>query len=160
MWKFLKNLLKRYPGFLKYGVLFIVIILYDRWYSNKIEKIIFESLIHYCFVLDDNKITSKFETVYEINEGAYFKLQCIVDGNPLSTITWIFTKNNSVLSQEQNKNESVFEKDFASCFDHGEYKVTAENRRGSMVSASTKLAVKCKCFMIYLYLHIVKELYA
>lgn len=94
-------------------------------------------------VFYDNKITSKFETVYEINEGAYFKLQCIVDGNPLSTITWIFTKNNSVLSQEQNKNESVFEKDFASCFDHGEYKVTAENRRGSMVSASTKLAVKC-----------------
>lgn len=109
-------------------------------------------MINYCYVLDDNTITSKFETVYEINEGDHFKLQCIVDGNPLSTISWIFTKNNSVLAQDLNKSESDFDIDFASCFDHGEYKVTAENRRGYKASASTKLAVKCKCFIIYFIL--------
>lgn len=93
---------------------------------------------------DNNIITSSFEQSNEINESESFQLICTVDGNPLSNITWIFAKNNSVLQKESNKNISLLHINHANCLDYGEYMVLAENGKGPVASLRTKITVKCK----------------
>lgn len=95
-------------------------------------------------VFYNNIITSTFVDLYEVNETQRLQLECIVDGNPLSNIQWIFVKNNSVLKTERNKSISSFDIYSAKCIDHGEYEVRAENGRDFTARSRTKIAVKCK----------------
>lgn len=101
----------------------------------------------YCSISDNNIIVSEFKEVYKINESQKFQLKCIVDGNPLSNITWIFAANGSVIKMENYTNMSILKIDSANCLDFGLYEVMAENRKESTVSLKTKLAVNCKFFL-------------
>lgn len=104
--------------------------------------------MYYCSFSDNNMIVSRFNEVYYINESQKFQLECIVDGNPLSNIDWVFATNGSVLKKDRNTNMSLLQIYFANCLDFGQYKVLAENRKGSTTSLTTTLAVNCKssCF--------------
>lgn len=100
----------------------------------------------YCSISDNNIIVSEFQEVYKINESQEFKLECIVDGNPLSNITWNFPTSSAVIKRDNKTNKSILEIDSVNCLDFGIYEVLAENRKGSTVSLKTTLAVNCKSF--------------
>lgn len=98
----------------------------------------------YCSISDNNIIVSEFKDVYKINESQEFQLKCVVDGNPLSNITWIFAANGSEITGETNTNMSILKIYSANCLDFGLYEVLAVNRIGSTASRKTTLAVNCK----------------
>lgn len=100
----------------------------------------------YYSISDNNIIVTTFQKVYKINESQEFKLECIVDGNPLSNITWNFPTNSAVIKRDNNTNKSILEIDSVNCLDFGQYEVFAENRKNSTVSQRTTLAVNCKSF--------------
>lgn len=102
--------------------------------KNKTVKLI----VHY-----ESKITTPLKKIYKINETEDFSLECTVDGNPLSNITWTFLKKNTVVNNTYNSNNCFFKIPSAKCSDHGEYQLVAENGIGRSVN-TTNIAVNCK----------------
>lgn len=98
-----------------------------------------------CFVLDESNITTPLKKTYIINETENFSLECTVDGNPLSNITWTFLKTNIVVNSTYDSNNCFLKIPSAKCSDHGEYKLVAKNGIGRSVK-TTNIAVNCKCF--------------
>lgn len=97
------------------------------------------------FFLDESKITTPLKEIYKINETEDFSLECTVDGNPLSNITWTFLKKNTVVNNTYNSNNCFLKIPSAKCSDHGEYQLVAENGIGGSVE-TTNIAVNCECF--------------
>ncbi|XP_048777421.2 hemicentin-1-like isoform X2 [Ostrea edulis] len=91
-----------------------------------------------------NVITSILSEEYVINEHGRLQIKCNVDGNPLSTITWLLVQNNTVVKRDSNVSNSSLDILSANCVDHGNYKVTAENGKGPAATRTTHVAVRCK----------------
>ncbi|XP_056009635.1 hemicentin-1-like isoform X2 [Ostrea edulis] len=95
-------------------------------------------------VFYNNVILSSLNKEYVINEYGRLQIKCDVDGNPLSTITWMFVQNNTAVKRDSNVNSSTLDISSANCLDHGSYKVTAENGKGPAAVRTTNLVVRCK----------------
>ncbi|XP_061168925.1 synaptogenesis protein syg-2-like [Saccostrea echinata] len=95
-------------------------------------------------VFYNNIITSNWNQTYSIKEHENFHLDCEVDGNPLSNITWMLVKSSTVLKKNYRVKKSSLEITSAACLDYGTYKVLADNGKGPRASKTAKLIVKCK----------------
>ncbi|XP_056013218.1 B-cell receptor CD22-like isoform X2 [Ostrea edulis] len=91
-----------------------------------------------------NVITSNLSERYVSSEHGRLQIKCDVDGNPLSTITWLFIQNNTVIKRDSNVNSSTLDISSANCLDYGSYKVTAENGKWPAAVRTIHVAVKCK----------------
>ncbi|XP_055999868.1 neural cell adhesion molecule 1-like [Ostrea edulis] len=98
---------------------------------------------HTITVYYNNVITSKVNE-HVISEHGRLEIKCDVDGNPLSTITWLFVPNNTVVKRESDVHSSSLDILSANCLDHGNYKVTADNGKGPAATRRTHIAVRCK----------------
>lgn len=96
------------------------------------------------FFSDASNITTTFQKTYIINEKENVTLECTVDGNPLSNITWKLAKTGFVLNTTFNSNNGFFEIPSVKCSDHGEYMVEAANGIGQSAAKFTTIAVNCK----------------
>ncbi|XP_055999867.1 uncharacterized protein LOC125655883 [Ostrea edulis] len=92
----------------------------------------------------NNVISSNVSEGYVISEHGRLQIKCDVDGNPLSTITWLFVPNNTVIKNDSDVSSSTLDILSASCLDHGNYKVTADNGKGPVDTTTTHIAVRCK----------------
>lgn len=92
----------------------------------------------------ESNITSPLQKTYVINEKENFSLECTVEGNPLSNITWIFSKKGTVVNTTYNSSNIFLKLPSVKCSDHGEYRVVASNGIGRSSSNTTKIAVNCK----------------
>lgn len=101
----------------------------------------------FIYFLDKSNITTPLEKTYIINETENFSLECTVDGNPLSNITWTFLKKNAVVNNTYNSNNCFLNIPSAKCLDHGEYQLVAENGIGKS-RKTTNIAVNCECFLL------------
>lgn len=96
------------------------------------------------FFSDASNITTTYKEIYRIDEKQNISLECNVDANPLSNITWKFSKTGSVLNSTYNSSNVILEIPSIKCSDHGKYMVVAENGIGLSVSKSTAIKVNCK----------------
>ncbi|XP_056001629.1 hemicentin-2-like [Ostrea edulis] len=101
------------------------------------------SRTHTITVYYSNVITSNISERYVTSEHGRLQIKCDVDGNPLSTITWLFVQNNTAVKNESNVSSSSLEISSANCLDHGNYKVTADNGKGPAAVRIIHVAVKC-----------------
>ncbi|XP_056009268.1 hemicentin-1-like isoform X1 [Ostrea edulis] len=92
----------------------------------------------------NNVITSNLSAEYVTSEHGRLQIKCDVDGNPLSTITWLFVQNNTVVKRDSSVSSSVLDISSANCLDHGSYSVTADNGKGPAAVRTTHVAVRCK----------------
>ncbi|XP_056001692.1 hemicentin-2-like [Ostrea edulis] len=92
----------------------------------------------------NNVITSNLSGEYVTIEHGRLQIRCDVDGNPLSTITWLFVQNNTVVKRDSDVSSSSLEISSANCLDHGSYKVRAENGKGPAAVRTMHVAVRCK----------------
>lgn len=91
-----------------------------------------------------SNITTTYQKTYIINEKENVTLECTVDGNPLSNITWKLAKTGSVLNTTFNSNNGFFEIPSVKCSDHGEYIIEAANGIGQSAAKFTTIAVNCR----------------
>lgn len=91
----------------------------------------------------ESNITTPLKKTYIINETENFSLECTVDGNPLSNITWTFLKKNTVVNKTYNSNNCFIKIPSAKCLDHGKYQLVAKNGIGRS-EKTTNIAVNCK----------------
>lgn len=96
------------------------------------------------FFSDASNITTTFKETYEINENRNISLECDVDANPLSNITWKFLKTGTVLNNTYNSSNGILEIPSIKCLDHGKYMVVAANGIGRSASKSTTIVVNCE----------------
>lgn len=96
------------------------------------------------FFSDASNITTTFEETYRINEKQKISIECNVDANPLSNITWKFSKTGTVLNSTYNSSNGFLEIPSIKCLDHGKYIVVATNGIGFSASKSTAIEVNCK----------------
>lgn len=73
------------------------------------------------FFLDESKIIIFLKEIYKINEIEDFSFECIVDGNLLLNIIWIFLKKNIVVNNMYNLNNCFLKILLVKCLDYGEY---------------------------------------
>ncbi|XP_056001658.1 peroxidasin-like [Ostrea edulis] len=92
----------------------------------------------------NNVITSNLYDEYVTSEHGRLQIKCYVDGNPLSSITWLFVQNNTVVKRDSDVSSSSLDISSANCVDHGVYKVTADNGKGTTAVRTTHVAVRCK----------------
>lgn len=92
----------------------------------------------------ESNITSPLQKTYVVNEKENFSLECTVEGNPLSNITWIFSKKGTVVNTSYNSSNCFLKLPSVKCLDHGEYMVFASNGIGRSASDTTKIAVNCE----------------
>lgn len=91
-----------------------------------------------------SNITTTFEEIYRIDEKQNISIKCYVDANPLSNITWKFSKTGTVLNSTYNSSNGFLEIPSVKCSDHGQYIVVATNGIGISTSKSTEVKVNCK----------------
>lgn len=96
------------------------------------------------FFPDPSNITTTFEEIYRIDEKQNISIKCYVDANPLSNITWKFSKTGTVLNSTYNSSNGFLEIPSVKCSDHGQYIVVATNGIGISTSKSTAIKVNCK----------------
>ncbi|XP_056001680.1 hemicentin-1-like [Ostrea edulis] len=92
----------------------------------------------------NNVIISNLSGKYVTSEHERLQIKCDMVGNPLSTITWLFVQNNTVVKRDSDVSSSSLDILSANCLDHGSYKVTAENGKGPAAVRTTHVAVRCK----------------
>ncbi|XP_056009614.1 hemicentin-1-like [Ostrea edulis] len=92
----------------------------------------------------NNIITSTLNKEYVTNEHGRLQIRCNVDGNPLSTITWMFVQTKTVVKRDIAVRRSSLDISSANCLDHGIYKVTFDNGKGPADFRTTHVAVRCK----------------
>ncbi|XP_056009617.1 cell adhesion molecule DSCAM-like isoform X3 [Ostrea edulis] len=92
----------------------------------------------------NNVITSNLDKEYVTSEHERLQIKCDVEGNPLSTITWLFVENDTVVKSDSNVDSSTLDISSANCLDYGSYKVTAENGKGPAAVRTTNVVVRCK----------------
>ncbi|XP_056001652.1 hemicentin-1-like [Ostrea edulis] len=98
----------------------------------------------------NNVITSHMSAEYVTSEHGRLKIKCDMDGNPLSTITWLFVPNNTVVKRDSSVNSSSLDITSSNCQDHGDYSVTAVNGKGPAAVRTIHVTVRCKPRLHYI----------
>lgn len=124
----------------------VKLIVYCEYFNNvnDDELSIIDEFIYF-FFLDESNITTPLKKTYITNETENFSIECTVDGNPLSNISWTFLKKNTVVNKTYNSNNCLLNIPSAKCLDHGEYLLVAENEIGRS-EKTTNMAVNCECW--------------
>jgi len=92
--------------------------------------------VFFCTSLDAPEITH-ISGNQTLNKGDRVTLNCTADGNPAPNITWTRLSDNSVVA---------FPLTITGKQDEGDYRCTANNGIGNLVTRDISITVHCECF--------------